>query len=290
MCKHCGDFKLWIICLDKVAFNFFDKINLNYVNIISIEQFEFPELIALKKIRSKSEYCWTVTPFAPTIVFNTDITIESVTYLDADTYFLASPDPIFLEFINSNKQILITEHGFSPENDQSLLYGKFCVQFIIFNRDGTKEVLDTWQKQCLNWCYSRVENGKFGDQKYLDEWPKKFKSITHVLKNKHFMLAPWNVFRFCFSDAIFYHFHGLKIISKNKVFISQYKIPTVVINNIYLPYLRELKEAIKIMAKYEIYISPETNKFNDLIKKLSEPFINIKKFIYNFFNSKYINF
>ena len=287
MRMHCGNFTLWILCMNLEAYDFLKKINLKNVRLISFKDFETSEMAELKKIRTISEYCWTVTPFAPHFVLNSDPSIERVTYVDADTYFLASPEPIFSEFSNSNKHVLITDHGFSPENDQSSLYGKFCVQFMIFKKKGSEDILETWQKQCLDWCYARTENGKFGDQKYLDEWPVKYSLSTHILNKKEYMLAPWNVNRFPYSDAILYHFHGLKITSTNKVYISSYKIPNLVIKNIYLPYLLDLRNAQQSMSKLGMNLILQNSQVS-LFTKYITPFIEIYKFFITFFEKKYI--
>jgi hypothetical protein len=71
--------------------------------------------------------------------------------------------------------VLITDHGYAPEYDQSATSGQYCVQFMTFERDGGEPVRRWWEERCIEWCYARFEDGKFGDQKYLDDWPYRFK-------------------------------------------------------------------------------------------------------------------
>ena len=73
------------------------------------------------------------------------------------------------------------------------------MQFMLFkNTEGGLKVLNWWRDCCLEWCYNRHEDGKFGDQKYLDDWTTRFKNI-HVLRNLGGGLAPWNVQQYDFK-------------------------------------------------------------------------------------------
>ena len=80
-------------------------------------------------------------------------------------------------------------------------------------------VLRWWQERCVEWCFARHEEGKFGDQKYLDDWPSRFPGKVHVLAQKNKTLAPWNIAWFHKRanglDPVFFHFHGFRIVSPN---------------------------------------------------------------------------
>ena len=84
--------------------------------------------------------------------------------------FRDNPDKIFKEIGNSS--IAIIEHRFSTPFKNLEINGKFCVEWNTFRRDkeGMK-CLGSWKNQCLEWCYYKLEEGKMGDQKYLDNWP-----------------------------------------------------------------------------------------------------------------------
>jgi hypothetical protein len=67
------------------------------------------------------------------------------------------------------------------------------------NTEQGLKVLNWWRDRCLEWCFNRFEDGKFGDQKYLDDWTDRFEGI-HVLKHLGGGLAPWNVQQYSFFE------------------------------------------------------------------------------------------
>ena len=88
--------------------------------------------------------------------------------------------------------------------------------------------LDIWRKQCLDWCFYKNEEGKMGDQKYLDDWPNQYNSC-HIIQNLGAGIAPWNYSQYKIIQKdkfitinnvklIFYHFHQFQILENNKFF------------------------------------------------------------------------
>jgi hypothetical protein len=262
MQRHITNYTLWILCVDDEVYGVLQKMALPNLRLLKLSQLETERLLRVKTERTKAEYCWTLTPFAPRFVFEADVTVDRVTYIDADLWFITSPTAIFNELTSSQKPVLITDHGYAAENDQSAKSGQFCVQFMVFERQGGESVRSWWEERCIEWCYAKFEEGKFGDQKYLDLWPEIFTDKVHILQNKELTLAPWNVNRFYYKNAIFYHFHGLRIMSKVKVSYGGYKLPLEVLDNIYKPYLRDLKNAISIMQTYGIEVRIQTTQMH----------------------------
>lgn len=281
--RHIKHYTLWIICVDDKAYQVLEQLQLSNVCLLRLSKLETEELIRVKLDRSIAEYCWTLTPFAPRLVFEANLRINRVTYVDADLWFIKNPAVILNEFDASEKQVLITEHSYAPECDQTNLSGMYCVQFMTFTRKG-ELVRKWWEDRCIEWCYARREDGKFGDQKYLDDWPKNFSEYVHVLGNKEVALAPWNATRLPYGAGIFYHFHGLKIASENKVNIGNYQLPKVVIREIYLPYLVDLKNAINTLNNLNFKIITQTESLNSFQKHYRV----LRSFITNF--RKMLNF
>ncbi len=271
--RHIPNYTLWVLCLDDEILRILNSLSLKNLKLLNLKEYETSELVEVKKNRSKGEYCWTLTPFAPKFVFETDPNVNRVTYIDADIWFRKNPIDFFIELQKSNKQILITDHSYAPEYDQSDLCGQFCVQFMVFTRGDSDIVREWWEKKCIEWCYNRFEDGKFGDQKYLDEWPIKFEKFVHILENKELALAPWNAIRFPYGASIFYHFHDLRIINKIKLKIDRYyKIPEVVFNNVYKIYLKDISESILELDKFHFKVIPQYK---------TSTFTNIKTFLFS---------
>ncbi len=270
--RHIKNYTLWILCVDDQVFDALTTLNLSNVKLLQLSNLETDELIRIKPNRSKGEYCWTLTPFAPYFVFNTDKTIQEVTYIDADMWFRKHPKPIFDEFHNSGKSILITDHSYSPEYDQSSTSGQYCVQFIIFKRYSSEIIRKKWEEQCVEWCFNKFEDDKFGDQKYLDEWPLSYSDQVHILHNVELILAPWNATRFPYGNSIIWHFHGLRLTNDNGYNLSGYEIPSVTIKNIYEPYIKDMDKALCILNLHKIKIQPqlkvEKKQFKYFLKKL----------------------
>jgi hypothetical protein len=241
--RHGGDFTLWILCMDEAAHEVLSRLDLPSVKLLRLRDVESPELVAVKATRTRAEYCWTMTPFSVRAVFAAETSILRVTYVDADFWFRKSPAPLFAELDQAGKAVLITDHAYAPKYDQSATSGQYCVQFVTFSRAGGLEVLEWWAARCLEWCHARFEESKFGDQKYLEQWPGRFPQV-HVLTRTDWLLAPWNATRFPYGTAIAFHFHGLRILSGKRVLLYRgYEIPRATRDAVYGPYVDDLADA-----------------------------------------------
>jgi hypothetical protein len=240
MLKHCRDFQLWIMCMDENTYFYLRNKNLNYVKLLLVKDFENNTLLEVKKQRTQVEYCWTLSPIIPQIIFEQDKTIARVTYVDADIWFVKNPNMIFKEFEESDASVLITEHDYIEKFNQSKSAGIYCVQFMIYKKNGCIEILKKWESQCLEWCYNRIEDLRFGDQKYLDTWPIDFGRKVHVLQKKQMAQGPWNTSKFNLEDAVFYHFHQVRVITEKVADLGYYPLYGKHIETLYRPYLNEL--------------------------------------------------
>ena len=247
-------FLLYIFAFDDLAEEILKKLALPHVQIVSMKDFEDERLLTVKKTRSRGEYCWTCSSFSILYVLQR-FAVPEVTYLDADLYFFRSPQILLDEFHAAGKDVLITGHRYTPEYDQSATSGIYCVQFMTFrNTESGLHVLRWWCDRCEEWCYDRFENGKFGDQKYLDDWLTRFSGMVHELEHIG-GVAPWNVQQYCCTEGpevdgipvVFYHFHGLKWLQLHMFDLSQYRLPKEAVPYIYFPYLDALQKALKLV-------------------------------------------
>jgi len=289
------DFHLYIFAFDDISCDVLKKMKLEYVTIVSLKEFETPELLEVKKIRTIAEYCWTCTPSTISYVLK-KYDVPNCTYIDSDLCFFSDPAILIQELEESRKSVLITEHRFStlPKLYEEKRAGRFCVQFITFlNEEESMQVLECWRAQCIEWCYARYEDGKFGDQKYLDLWPVTYSNI-HILEHPGGGIAPWNLTDYRFSREseslsgknkkdgsrfylVFYHFQYVRFMEGGLCDIGWYYISTANKNIFYKPYLHEIikieNRIRELNSDYKHGISVFNtdglkNKFKTALKKI----------------------
>lgn len=243
--RHSNPFFLWVIALDDYTEELFVRLGLENVEVVPIREVETDELLRAKDGRTFAEYCWTLTPFVFDVVFVREPTAKSVTYIDADVWLVQSTEPLVAEFHHSNADVLITEHAYYPAFDVTATSGYFCVQFLSVKRDVAKDIIERWKSQCLEWCFSYPEDGKFGDQGYLNEWPALYGTRVFVSEKKQAFQGPWNALRFPYGEALTYHFHSFVYLGDGRYSVGLYPIPKPHQKNLYAPYVQDVMWAEK---------------------------------------------
>ena len=237
------DYELWVLCVDDRVDTLLSGFSSDRVHLMPRPTWEDNRLATIRNTRSLQEYCWTLTPFSFSKVFERHPQIDGLTYLDADLWFAKSPSDVLDEIRESKCSAYITEHAFSDEHTDLEKYGKFCVQFLYIDRFRGQEVLTDWQDKCANWCFARLESGRFGDQKYLDDWPSHFGSAIRIGQPSMLFQGPWNAAAFDPESAMTYHFSSLRFIGRRRIQLadSGYQIPNKHLEKIYGPYLLDLE-------------------------------------------------
>jgi len=225
LARVCDDFRLRVFCMDDETKSILDRLELPNLITVSLPELEAHDrdLLAVKPTRGHVDYLLTATPCICLYTLEREPDVDLITYLDADLMFFRDPAPLFDEL--GDASVGITPHRYPPRLKRyEALSGIYNVQFLPFRRDDRGlEVLRWWRERCLEWCYFRYEDGKLGDQKYLDDWPTRFRGV-HVLENPGGGLAPWNVENYELARAngsptvdgrplIFHHYHSLRVYS-----------------------------------------------------------------------------
>jgi hypothetical protein len=289
--KYEPNAKVYVFAFDSTAESILLKLNLPSVTVIGLRDFEDPELLKIKASRTRGEYCWTSTP--STILYCLrKFNLDACTYVDADLYFWSSPEALFEEM--GTASVLITPHWYTPRYDQTKDSGIYCVQFVtIRNTKAGLQALNWWRDRCLEWCYARAEDGKFGDQKYLDDWTTRFEGV-HVVENRGGGMAPWNVQQYepvtreqwrikktgTLFKPVFFHFHALRRTGETTFFRGDYFLQDSVVETLYQPYTEKLvRLETKLFTDFALAMTirplPEATllkRFKNKIKALIEPF------------------
>lgn len=259
--RHDAEFTLSVLCFDVETYEVLTRLELPAMRLISLADFECGDdaLVATKDGRTRVEYYWTCTPSLPLYLFRTQPEIDVLAYVDADLYFFSDPQRIYDEFADSST--LIIEHRYTEELSYLAEHsGIYNVGFMLFRRDmWGLGVLQWWRSRCIEWCYARVEDGRFGDQKYLDDWPLRFENVS-VLQNVGAGLAPWNIHKYALECSqgrvlvsgeplVFFHFHSFRRFARSlyRPALSAYKVTPNQLHMLFDPYVGQLDELDRML-------------------------------------------
>jgi hypothetical protein len=258
--RHGGDFKLWMLCMDEQSYAALAKLKVPEVNLLTLGELERDDaaLLQAKSNRSLLEYYFTCTPSLPLFILKHHSDVDLITYLDSDLYFFSNIGPLFDEI--GARSIAIIAHRFSEEFRKWEWNGIYNVGWVTFRRDANGlSCLEWWRERCIEWCYDRIENNRFADQKYLDDWPTRFQNVV-ILQHKGANLAAWNIANYTLTlrdgtifvddqPLIFFHFHAFKQLAGwiYDTQLAKFKVvpSKVVARNIFAPYVREVTSRSK---------------------------------------------
>lgn len=195
LAAHDPEAQLWVLALDDFTGAMLRELGDAKLEIVPLGELERDDaaLAAAKANRTRVEYFFTLSPCWPRWLLARHPEIERVTYVDADMFFFASPTPIFSAMDAAAASVLVTAHRFPAWLRHYERHGKFNVGILSFRNDAVgRACLDDWRTRCLAWCFDRLEDGKYADQKYLDDWPEQFGAALLALGHPGVNLAPWN--------------------------------------------------------------------------------------------------
>jgi hypothetical protein len=116
----------------------------------------------------------------------------TVIYIDADTWFYSSPEPMLAEL--GEASIGLSPHRFSPRNGDLVKFGIYNAGCLYFRVDQTAiDCVAFWRAECLDWCAEEATaDGRFMNQGYLNRWPARYSGV-HLIGHPGVNVAPWNV-------------------------------------------------------------------------------------------------
>jgi hypothetical protein len=202
-------------------------------------------------------------------------------YIDSDIYFHQNINDLYM--LMGSKSIGLFKHRqFTTERPE----GAYNVGVCYFNNDAVgKHILNWWADAVLHKKYPQLAT--CGDQKYLDAWPKDFGEKVYVLQNKQAAQGPWNTSKFNIKEAVFYHFHQLRIVTDKVAEIGYYPLFQNHINSLYRPYITELmktkidlNQLMKdkfILSLYKMMLRKLSNIIRTLLRRDKLNTIWIKK-------------
>ncbi len=247
--RHEKDFCLYCLCMDSESVILLETIASKSLVPIAFDALDQTEISKIKSRMTHGQLCWTSQPLICLHLLNVHH-LDVITYLEADSMFFGSADPLYQEL--GNGSVTLVPHRYSRKYDQTLISGRFCVQFNLFRNDAAShEVLNYWKKECYR--YDRNKPEFFPGQLCLDHWENKFKGVK-AIEHLGAGVAPWNVNQYLLGrkddlvtvngmPTIFFHFHQFsRLYSQDYMLSLSYKLPKEAIEYYYKPYISELNE------------------------------------------------
>lgn len=258
--QHTKDFVLYVMAMDRKCQDMLKAIGFEHMVVDCIEDITDPELAAAKANRSRAEFCWTCGSYT-TDFFLHKYELPDITYLDSDLMFFCSPQVVFDELEKKNASV-----GLAPHFTHNPLFGRYCVQYVYFKNDEDgRGCLRWWRNECLKWCYSKLEDGKYGDQKYLDYFVDRFKNV-HDIENRGVGIAYWNMNDYRYADGqvtyrkqqwpiVFFHYSGINVLVDKDVLVFKHSMYlTSVIRKTFIePYAELMKKVFTQYLNTPIY-------------------------------------
>jgi hypothetical protein len=190
--EHDSGAVLWVLALDDLTANVLRGLQHDRLRVGTLAEIEAadPSLVTAKANRSRVEYYFTLSPCWPRHLFRAHPEIDRLVYVDADMLFFSSAQPIWDELERGD--VLFCAHRFPDFLRHYEKHGVFNVGVLGWRRsENGLACLEWWRERCLEWCYDRLEGDRYADQKYLEQWPRRFRNVVESA-HPGINLAPWN--------------------------------------------------------------------------------------------------
>ena len=256
-----------VVCLDSTSRSFLQSKGYP-ARIKVLEISEIPAIFSIfrnfQETRSYAESIISIKPHLIEFYLDQIEPEDYLIYFDADIFFFKSM--LTLEQFSNGFEVLLSEHLFPKGMSASIEFGKYNGGMIVFRQTvQSRHLLIRWKSQCTDWCKLELSEGKFADQKYLDDYSDLagVAVIRHPgVNNGQYYFMEKRKFRFSNSwgypiidgfPILSFHFHGIRV---NKFDIStgfnRYGTPRNflwVLIFIYLGYLKKIRQEAFFIRK-----------------------------------------
>lgn len=278
--RYCSNSTIWVLCLDDETYEIIEQLSFSCVRAMHLRDLEEydGDLLRTKKTRSTLEYYYTLTAPFLRFIFALNNDMDLLVYVDADHYFFRGPLPLINEMTGYN--IGIIDHRYPERLSQKYVYGRYNVGIIAFRRSPVSDAcIARWRDQCIEWCYDRLEVNRYGDQRYLEEWPESYPGVR-ILTHPGIGTAVWNITNYAVtfngsdvfidgSPLVAYHFSSFRILSQRLFDMGTryygFQPSSAVRRGIYARYARAISCASQRIADLKINdrrdtVRPQTDR------------------------------
>lgn len=252
--------------MDQISYDVLKELNLTGIIPVHVDELITPEINKIRNNTTHGQFCWVCQPLLCEFILDR-FRPDMITYLEADSMFFADPEILFDEF-GDNNNVSLVPHSYSQGFDQTIVSGKYCVQFNAFrNNDEAKAVLNYWRLRCFE--YSKDSLSNFPGQTCLDFWPILFKGVK-IIEHPGAGVAVWNIQHRKFTTKnvvpqidgyaiVFYHYHQYKIYANGYHDLGIYPLTNSAIEAVYREYVKQVFLAMEtVNDKYPEFASKVT--------------------------------
>lgn len=254
--RHARPFRMWVLCFDDATYDILARLRCEEIVPVNENDIFDADLRHMKQHRSRREYYFGCKPWIALHILDADRSITRITHLDSDLYYFSDPRQLQPEIDLAS--IALTPHR-SGHAKYEERFGLFNAGWTSFARDEVGlSALRWWRERCIEGSPDYPTNGRFADQKYLEEMARRNDGVI-ALSHKGANLAPWNVDRSSLQmvgervtvdgdPLIFFHFHGVERRGP-RLFDPGLPIrrrARILRDAVYRPYLAELEECERI--------------------------------------------
>lgn len=246
---HADEFTLYVLCMDSRSYVLLGNMRLPGLVPIKVEDLLTPEIAGARARTTHGQFCWVCQPLICSYILER-FDCEMVTYLESDSIFFSSPEPLFDEM--GSRSVTLVPHNYSRGHDYRETSGIFCVQFNAFRNDAhARGVLAYWTECCFR--YNKSAPRAYPGQTTMDEWPSRFPCVA-VLNHRGAGVAPWNVLDYQIEirdgaphvngvPVVFYHYHQYGRVRGGAHDLGTYPLTRPIIDAFYRFYISEIRQA-----------------------------------------------